>query len=65
MIVFYNLEGYHIRASNNLRRELNSLLSVNGIPHYALVDENGSVLIQKAFRPSELAKLSNQIKEIK
>lgn len=65
MIIFYNLEGYHIRASHNLHRELNSLLSVNGIPHYALVDENGSVLIQKAFRPSELAKLSDQIKEIK
>ena len=65
MIIFYNLEGYHIRANNNLQRELNSLLSIIGIPHYALIDENGSVLIQKAFRPSELAKLSDQIKEIK
>ncbi|TVQ09504.1 MAG: hypothetical protein EA361_15375, partial [Bacteroidetes bacterium] len=65
MIIFYNLEGYHVRANHNLRRELNSLLSINGIPHYALIGENGNVLIQKTFRPSELAKLSDQIKEIK
>ena len=64
MIKFYNLEGYHVRANRALHRELNSLLSLTGIPHYALIDENGNVIIPKAYRPSELAKLSEQIKQI-
>ena len=61
MIKYYNLEGYHVRAGNALKSELNTLLGIQGIPHFALVDDRGKILIPKAHRPSELEALKQQL----
>ncbi len=64
MIKYYNLEGYHIRASKGLDEDLRKLFDRNGnimIPWYILIDENGNIIKKRASRPSELSKLREEI----
>jgi thiol-disulfide isomerase/thioredoxin len=61
MIKYYNLQGYHVRANDPLTAELYRMLAIEGIPHYAIADENGKILIPHAHRPSALAQLQEQI----
>lgn len=63
MIIYYNLEGYHIRANKNLYADMNSLFGISSIPRYLLIDENGEVISADAKRPSELKELEKQIEE--
>ncbi len=57
MIKYYNLKGYHIRATKELQYELDSVLNIQGIPHYAIIDENGKIINSDAPRPSEMNEL--------
>ncbi|MFH0761106.1 MAG: TlpA disulfide reductase family protein, partial [Bacteroidota bacterium] len=55
MIKYYNLEGYHIRASEEFASDLRKILGDNGalgVPHYLLVDEYGKIIDKNAARPS-------------
>lgn len=63
MIKYYELEGYHVRAGSALRRELDKLLGIEGIPHFALVGPEGEILIPKAHRPSGMEALAEQLRE--
>ncbi|MCK9640126.1 MAG: thioredoxin family protein [Prolixibacteraceae bacterium] len=64
MIKYYNLEGYHIRASKELDSDLRKIFGQNGsitIPWYLLVDENGKILKEHAKPPSQLTELAKQV----
>ena len=67
MIKFYNLEGFHIRANEELSSELRKLFDNNGslsIPWYILIDNNGKILKKFASRPSQIEKLAIELNEI-
>jgi len=67
MIKFYNLEGFHIRANEELSSELRKLFDKNGslsIPWYILIDNNGKILKKFASRPSQIEKLAIELNEI-
>lgn len=64
MIKYYNLSGIHLRASEQLSKDLNHNLGKNdifGIPRYLLVDKNGKIVNDNAERPSDTGKLRSQI----
>lgn len=63
MIKYYNLSGYHLRASKALRSDMDSLLGRFGIPRYLLIDENGQIITDNASRPSQLNELKKEISE--
>jgi thiol-disulfide isomerase/thioredoxin len=66
MIKFYNLEGYHIRANQELGNDLRRIFDRNGsisIPWYILIDGNGNIIKEHASRPSQLKKLEKEITE--
>jgi thioredoxin-related protein len=64
MIKYYSLEGYHIRASTALKNEIRSRFELNGIPHFALIDNTGKILIKNAQRPSKLNDLELELKNV-
>ena len=67
MIKFFNLEGYHIRANQELINDLRKIYGENspfGIPWYILVDEKGNIVKNHAKPPSKLQELEIQINEI-
>jgi thiol-disulfide isomerase/thioredoxin len=64
MAVFYNLEGFHIRANDKFSADLKRMYNQNGlyaIPWYMLINENGEIIKEHATRPSEIDKLENEI----
>jgi len=64
MAIFYNLEGYHIRANEKLETDLRRMYNQNNliaIPWYILINENGEIIKEHATRPSEIDKLENEI----
>ncbi|MGV8093154.1 MAG: TlpA family protein disulfide reductase [Mangrovibacterium sp.] len=66
MIKFYNLEGYHVRANEELNAELRKIFDRNGslsIPWYILIDNNGKILRKHASRPSQINELEKEINE--
>lgn len=63
MIKYYNLEGFHIRANKTLKNEINTKFEVSGIPHFALIDNTGEILIKKTQRPSKLNDLELELKQ--
>ncbi len=63
----YNeLEGYHVRANNELIIDMWKVLGgdVGAIPRYALVDKNGEIFLNTAARPSDDEKLTEQINRL-
>jgi hypothetical protein len=65
MIKFYDLEGYHVMAGENLVAELRMLYDQNGsiaIPWYILIDGNGKITRKHASAPSQLQKLEAELK---
>jgi thiol-disulfide isomerase/thioredoxin len=67
MIKFYNLEGYHVKANEELQDELIKIFDNNGsinIPWYMLIDNNGNILKKHAGRPSQIKQLEKEINEI-
>ncbi len=64
MIKFYDLEGYHIRANEELGNDLRKIFDRDGslsIPWYILIDENGNIIKEHASRPSNLKELEKEI----
>jgi len=65
-IKYNELEGYHVRANNELVIDMwNTLGGVTGaIPRYVLVDKNGNIFLSTAARPSDGELLKEQIKSL-
>lgn len=61
MIKYYDLKGFHVLANNKLDANLDSILNITGIPHYALIDENGKVIVNDVPYPSQLKELKELI----
>lgn len=58
------IEGEHVLLSPNLIKEAGELFKISGIPHYAIIDKDGTILNKSALRPSyvydELLKLADK-----
>lgn len=63
MIIYYNLNGYHIRANDNLYSNMKSLFDIPYIPRYLLIDEKGVIINYYAKSPTQLKELENQLNE--
>lgn len=64
MIKYFNLPGFHIRTSEQLRNDLKSIFwggDGYAIPRYVLVNEKGEVVEKDALRPSDKDDLYRQI----
>lgn len=61
MIKYYNLAGYHIRASKELYADLDKTLNLSFVPRYILVNENGKIIENYASFPSQLKELEKQL----
>lgn len=63
MAHFYNLEGYHVRATKKLDDDLRNIYGSESfaIPWHFLVDENGTVLNKKLSGGSEIQNLEEQL----
>jgi thiol-disulfide isomerase/thioredoxin len=61
MIKFYNLKGVHIKANNELKKDIDFVLNRKGVPHYVLIDENGNVILNDAPYPSQMKELKELI----
>ena len=67
MIKFYDLEGFHIRAGEELSNDLKKIFDKNGsisIPWYILMDSNGNILKKHASKPSQSKKLAEEIRNL-
>ena len=65
MIKYYDLKGYHIRANEELKKELTEIIGGRyGIPRYFLVDESGNIVNKMAEPPSRIEELQKQIIEM-
>lgn len=66
MIKYYNLEGNHIRASEELVADLKRIFNQSGrisIPWYILIDNNGEIIKEHAPRPSQIKELETELNE--
>lgn len=66
MIKYYNLDGYHVMASEKLINDIRKVLGRNKdlyIPHY-LICKNGKIIVKNAKRPQEKDALFKQIKSV-
>jgi hypothetical protein len=48
------VEGEHYLLNETLTKEAEALFGVNSIPHYAIIDKNGSIVNKQADRPGEV-----------
>jgi len=67
MIKFYNLEGFHVRANEELNTELRKIFDSKGsmsIPWYMLMDSNGEILNKRASRPSQIKELAIELNDV-
>lgn len=60
MIKYYDLKGFHIMANDELKANINLVLSRKGVPHYVFIDENGQIIQNDAPYPSQ----TNELKEL-
>ena len=66
MIKYYDLEGNHVRAGNELVADLRRIFNRNGsisIPWYMLIDREGNIVKEHAKPPSQISELEKQINE--
>ncbi|MFD3004010.1 TlpA family protein disulfide reductase [Pontibacter toksunensis] len=64
MIKFYNLKGHHVRANEQLEKEILEKFGKNGvlpIPRYAIVDKKGNIAVLDAKEPSTTKELYEQL----
>lgn len=62
-IKYFNLEGTHIRANEELNQDIYKNLGVQFYPHFTIIDAEGQVVVNRTKEPSEGSELFNQIKE--
>jgi len=58
----HQLKGYHIRINSSFRKDLTSVGFSGKLPTYLVVNSEGKVVENNAFRPSKKERLYNQIK---
>ena len=58
------LEGEHYFANENEGKLLSGKFNISGIPHYVLIDKEGTVKDDDALRPSDKTKLLRRINEL-
>ena len=67
-IKFYELGGYHLRANQNLKNNMEKLFGREDgamvIPWYILIDENGNIIEKFANRPSQVKELEKTLTEL-
>jgi thiol-disulfide isomerase/thioredoxin len=65
-IKYNKLSGYHFRGDDAFIKDMWKVLGGEQgvIPRYALIDKNGAIVIPAAARPSNTAKLKEQINEL-
>lgn len=61
MIKYYDLKGFHIMANDELKTNINLVLSRKGVPHYVFIDENGRIIKNDAPYPSQTKELKELI----
>jgi hypothetical protein len=49
-----NVEGEHYLLNETMTKEAEALFGVNSIPHYAIIDKNGSIVNKRADRPDNV-----------
>lgn len=67
MIKYYKLPGLHLRASDNLRKDITKQLGKNNsfsIPRYLIINKKGAIVNKDAERPSSLDDLKKQINKL-
>lgn len=62
-IKYFDLKGWHIRASLALGRDLEEVHGIYYFPTYMLVDKEGNILLKRAKRPSQKEVLYEQIRK--
>lgn len=60
----HNLQGYHFRFNDSFRDDFAALGFSGGLPTYMIVNENGEVVVNHAYRPSQKEKLYSQIESV-
>lgn len=60
-IKYFDLKGWHLRASKEFDKDFRAKFGINSFPTYMLVDADGKVLLPKARRPSAQGELYKQI----
>ena len=63
-IVNKKLTGEHILLTDDQFNILSSILGINGIPHYSLIDKRGNINLKNAPRPSDKIELKNEIEKL-
>lgn len=58
------IAGEHYFANDNDGKLLSEKFNISGIPHYVLVDKNGKVADDRAFRPSDQSRLLKKINSL-
>jgi len=58
------LTGEHILLSDDQYNVLSSKLGISGIPHYTLIDKDGTIVMKDAPRPSNKDILINKIEKL-
>lgn len=64
LIKYFKLSGLHVRAADELRKDLSRTLgkdNIMSIPRYLIIDKNGTIINNDAARPSDSIHLSRQI----
>jgi len=49
-----NIEGEHYLLTENMVKEADEVFSINGIPHYAIIDKEGNIVSKRADRPNDV-----------
>lgn len=49
-----SVEGEHYLLDETMKKEADALFGINGIPHYAIINKNGSIVNKRADRPGDV-----------
>jgi len=63
MIKYYDLKGFHIMANDELKTNINLVLSRKGVPHYVFIDKNGKIIQNNAPYPNQITELKKLIQK--
>lgn len=63
LIAFYDMEGQHILASQELTSDIMDAIKGKGFPTYLIIKKNGSYEVSKAGYPMDRKVLIKQIEE--
>lgn len=61
VIKYYNLEGFHVKASEKLTSDIQRLFG-DTVPRYLIIDNEGKIINSNAKSPSLIKELNKQLK---